>query len=218
VTAEDLPKTKEALIREIFSDRRQIVPSHDYYFNGHGPTNFKKWYSTNISYPVSYRLDFEPYVVVYRATDDLPRFYEDFDGYGLNKQSWLEELALAQYKFHVLPSSFLIHINHSYGGDRQIRPYIIKTYASFQAFLRNHYGDSFFAPGALEKNTARLLRKYRIFERRKKKLAEEAKATVVQQATEEKSKALEQATVVKEQQEMNESKKGELKAIVEAAA
>jgi glycosyltransferase-like protein LARGE len=142
VTIQDLPLTKEALTK-VKGKRGKLFIFHRSYYRGHGPTRYRKWYQTNTSFRVKYRMLYEPYLVVYRAADNFPRFYEPLAGFGRNKQSWVEELAAAQYEFHVLPDSFLIHINHHHGryllGSRMVNEEVYSTYLQFQRDVAERY-------------------------------------------------------------------------------
>jgi len=84
------------------------------HFNGNGQSssNYAKWMSdeTDVSYPISFKFGYEPYVI--GAKKSIPRFYDFFRGYGLNKLSWFTELHLAGYKYEVLRDHFVFHANH----------------------------------------------------------------------------------------------------------
>lgn len=109
ISARSLPETKPQLMREIA--KRTIEPFHVSYFApGHGPTQFPRWYQAEKEYLITWEPRFEPYIVAFK--EGLPEYWNGFTGYGYNKLSWIMELNLAGYSFHVLPSCFLIHINH----------------------------------------------------------------------------------------------------------
>ena len=78
----------------------------------HGPTNFPRYLKneTSVFYKIEYKNVYEPYVMGYRP--GLPRYWEEFRGYGYNKFSWFFELHRACYEFGVLRDFFLVHMNH----------------------------------------------------------------------------------------------------------
>ena len=54
---------------------------------------------------------FEPYLIVRRGAH-VPRFDEQFVGYGKNKVQWVQSLRAAGYAFWVLPRGFVTHVPH----------------------------------------------------------------------------------------------------------
>merc|ERR1719162_1642411 len=82
--------------------------------------DFARWYKASDAYMINYKKNFEPYYVVLK-TDKLPQFWEHLTGFGKNKLSWVEEMALAGYEFHVAPDCFLVHINHSHPNSEPKR-------------------------------------------------------------------------------------------------
>lgn len=60
----------------------------------------------------SYTDKFEPYVIM-RYRENMPLYDASFVGYGMNKIAYTMTLAAAGYHFHVLPSSWAIHLPHS---------------------------------------------------------------------------------------------------------
>jgi len=145
VTSSDLPATKKKLLREMRRNKEKVYsPFHHSFFPaGHGPTDFARWYKASDAYMVNYKKNFEPYYVVLK-TDKLPQFWEHLTGFGKNKLSWVEEMALAGYEFHVAPDCFLVHINHSHPNSepkREVRESILKEYSeSFWPYLTETYG------------------------------------------------------------------------------
>ena len=146
VTSSDLPTTKKKLLREMRRTNKKKVYSpfhHSFFPAGHGPTDFARWYKASDAYMVNYKKNFEPYYVVLK-TDKLPQFWEHLTGFGKNKLSWVEEMALAGYEFHVAPDCFLVHINHSHPNSepkREVRESILKEYSeSFWPYLTEKYG------------------------------------------------------------------------------
>jgi hypothetical protein len=111
----DLPASKEVLLSVMRREPGTYLPfDSDRFPKGHGPTNFDKWYTSSEVFQVNYDLRFEPYFVV--SKKHLPPLWEYFDGFGLNKWTWVNELHLAGYNFMVAPNSFLVHINHGGGA------------------------------------------------------------------------------------------------------
>ncbi|CAM9786078.1 unnamed protein product, partial [Pylaiella littoralis] len=69
----------------------------DYFFKGHGPTDFHRWAASAtdesagaLAYSVPFESCFEPYVVVDKAA--TPMYDERFRGYGMNKESRVAHL------------------------------------------------------------------------------------------------------------------------------
>lgn len=100
---------------------------------------------------MEYKVNYEPYFVM-KMSSAIPPFWEHFTGFGRNKISWVEEVAIRGYRFYVSPDSFLIHINHDYSKQdvQVVRPFIIDEYAHrFQVYLKNKYGKSLWEGDAL---------------------------------------------------------------------
>ena len=108
-----MPFSKANLLRQLDANFERIAPFHENYASGHGPTDYAKWYRGAEPYQVYYDLDYEPYCVVDKKKWDVPLFWEHFTGFGKNKQSWVEELAVAGFRFYVCPDAFIVHIDHS---------------------------------------------------------------------------------------------------------
>ena len=112
---------------------------------GHGATNYTKWIydESDISYPIRFKFQYEPYVI--GAKKSIPRFYDFFRGYGLNKMSWFTELHLAGYKYEVLRDYFVFHLNHVSSYDKKEKRHQIMRNAvcskSFIDLLLDKYGD-----------------------------------------------------------------------------
>jgi len=90
--------------------------------DGHGTTDYKAWLRQDATSGVrdvkcflSNR--YEPYVVLAK-TAALPRFEEQFTGYGKNKIQNLVHLRYAGWHFSVLPRSFLTHFPHHKSAAR----------------------------------------------------------------------------------------------------
>jgi len=134
------PESKRELIE--IKEEYHVLQFHRFFPGGHGPTKFPRWYSCNESYSIPYRYRYEPYVVVQKS-HALPPFWEHFFGFGINKMSWVEELGSIGYEFHVLPESFLIHINHvEHGGRRVHKKETITEYKRFQNYLKERYNKT----------------------------------------------------------------------------
>ena len=65
---------------------------------------------TNEFYGIEYKNVFEPYVLGYKR--GIPRYCQDFRGYGYNKFSWFFEIHKAGYDFAVLRDLYVVHMNH----------------------------------------------------------------------------------------------------------
>lgn len=111
VTEDMLPKTKADLQAQ-FKEKSVIGFHMGGSPLGHGPTNFQKFLRNNTEafYDIEYKNVFEPYVMGYRP--GIPRFWEEFRGYGYNKFSWYMELHRACYEFYALRDFYLVHMNH----------------------------------------------------------------------------------------------------------
>jgi len=111
VTEDLLPQSK-AELKDMFKNK-QVVGFHMLGSPlGHGPTNFPLWLKnkTDTFYEIEYKNVYEPYVMGYRP--GIPRYWEDFRGYGYNKFSWYMELHKACYQFAVLRDFYVVHMNH----------------------------------------------------------------------------------------------------------
>ena len=107
-----------------------------------GPTNFPKFLrnATGTFYDIEYKNVYEPYVMGYRP--GIPRYWEEFRGYGYNKFSWFFELHRACYEFGVLRDFFLVHMNHPM-VDRQLKHDQTEdnreTWKQFKSYLSGRY-------------------------------------------------------------------------------
>ena len=111
VTEDLLPQSK-AELKDMFKKKKLIGFHMSGSPLGHGPTNFPLWLQnkTDVFYEIEYKNVFEPYVMGYRP--GIPRYWEDFRGYGYNKFSWYMELHKACYQFAVLRDFYVVHMNH----------------------------------------------------------------------------------------------------------
>ena len=64
-------------------DEGKIIQFADFYPPGHGSTNYKKWFTFSEPYPITYKIGYEPYVLVNRRM--VPWYDERFRGYGWDK-------------------------------------------------------------------------------------------------------------------------------------
>jgi glycosyltransferase-like protein LARGE len=106
-----VPETKAQLRKMVKS--KKVKPFHmDYFEAGHGPTNYKKWFTCpkDGSYAVEYRWRYEPHVVGVKY--GIPAFNEQIRSFGYNKASWVAEAHSMGYQFEVLCDHFVVHMNH----------------------------------------------------------------------------------------------------------
>lgn len=136
----------ESLKKLVSSDHPFAPAAVDFPPSQH-TTDYAQWLDSNVPYSVQYeQLGYEPYPLIYIPT--ALRFWEKFRGFGCDKASWMEELALARYNFFVLPDVWITHRNHktddSY-GVRITRPQNTIEYTrSFQRYLKRIYGRTFY--------------------------------------------------------------------------
>eukprot|EP00980_Cylindrotheca_fusiformis_P024133 scaffold11561_cov151-Cylindrotheca_fusiformis.AAC.6 len=86
---------------------------------GHGPSRYSTWLADkNEASPYAYPITvsraetrkYEPYVLGFKP--GIPRYWEDFRGFGRNKISFLYEAYLAGYNYAVLYDSYCVHLDH----------------------------------------------------------------------------------------------------------
>jgi hypothetical protein len=142
------PSTREELVSMYHN--KSAMEWH--YPPGHAKIYYKRWTSNDRSSPNQTLMDdfsyvihpspeFEPYFLCYRP--GLPKYWESFRGFGLDKTSFTHELALKGYEFRVLWDFFVVHLHHSKGeaNDRnnlanrngdvwrdEFSPYLSKRY------------------------------------------------------------------------------------------
>lgn len=103
-------KTKSELITNW--EKNFIVPFRSKEWpQGHNVTNFLKWKTSQTEYEVTWKVDFEPYVIINKKLS--PKYDKRFVGFGWNKVSYTMELNQAGFKFIVLPYAFIVHFPHS---------------------------------------------------------------------------------------------------------
>lgn len=157
-TADMLPDNKRQLIDMVQSEK--LVPFRKSAPVGHSLTDFNRWLgmppssetnnNNNSSSLFYYELPFkgtkrrevwEPYVVGYRP--GIPRYWEDFRGYGFDKYSFFIECQLAGYTFAVLHDLFCTHLDHP-EVSKDDQAWLLERnevyYAQFHIYLREKYG------------------------------------------------------------------------------
>ncbi|KAI9306929.1 glycosyl-transferase for dystroglycan-domain-containing protein [Cunninghamella echinulata] len=149
--AKTFPTTKQQLLQLVEDEKIDMF--HKSWLNGHGSTNYSKWYQTNEPslYEVTdYNYSYEPYVIFKRQGS--PWCDERFIGYGANKAACLYEIYLSGIDYWVLPEDFLIHQTHAYPEStrRKERQYNRKLYSNFREELCLRYSRKFFASGEWE--------------------------------------------------------------------
>lgn len=109
-----LPETKSDLLRQWASG--SVVPFRSYIWPaGHNSTNYPKWKRSKRTYSVSWRKNFEPYVVLPKSL--CPLYDRRFFGFGWNKVSHIMEIDAAGFTFSVVPFGFLVHLAHLPSSD-----------------------------------------------------------------------------------------------------
>lgn len=135
-----VPSDKKQLIEAVDKKEKEVAPFHEYFKAGHGPSDYKKWYTATDLYDISYDYLFEPYVIVHKH--GLPQFFPTFRGFGFNKMCfYMEAFYMGGFTYKVLPDQFVVHMNHGgrkgrndKGGDsKYIRD-------DFRTYLTNIYG------------------------------------------------------------------------------
>lgn len=139
-----LPETKAEMMGMV--ENKTAARFHAF-FSGHTATDFDKWMEVvdgnhAAYYDITKRVDpkglskYEPYVMGYRPS--IPRYWEGFRGFGVNKISWFQELRLAGYHFAVLRNFWTAHLNHPVAPADQKKNK--KHYREiFRPHLRDYY-------------------------------------------------------------------------------
>lgn len=136
------PDTKKELLELV--SKEKIDMFHKHWVNGHGDTNYTKWYTSSKPYKVStYQYSYEPYIIYKK--EGTPWCDERFIGYGSNKAACLYEIYISGVDYWVLPNDFLIHQTHHYPEDTRAkeRRYNRNLYDSFREELCLRYGRMF---------------------------------------------------------------------------
>jgi hypothetical protein len=147
------PETKRELLELVSKDKIDMF--HKHWVNGHGDTNYTKWYTSSKPYRVStYQYSYEPYIIYKK--EGTPWCDERFIGYGSNKAACLFEIYISGVDYWVLPNDFLIHQTHHYPEDTRTkeRRYNRNLYDSFREELCLRYGRMFKAKGVWNKSEA----------------------------------------------------------------
>lgn len=131
-----------------------MEPFHVFKFwEGHGPVNYAHWLgvdnATNFTdqdssfYKIQYETGFEPYVLGYRRSIEIPHYWKGFRGFGFNKYSWFVEANLKGFRFGVLKGLFVTHLDHDYGpsGHKRIEDRMIDELHTFIKYLQENYDD-----------------------------------------------------------------------------
>lgn len=137
-----LPLTRTELIRS-----NDAIPFHlNHFFAGQKPTDYERWYKAEQPYEVHFEEKYEPYVVLCaRGHSLIPRYWDGFVGYRLNKASWIKELFRAGWRFYVMSGeAFVIHMYH----DISNRPmmHFQKLYneeKKFEDYLKERYAGTY---------------------------------------------------------------------------
>jgi len=148
-SARDLPTTKPALLKQMkdHPDTFKIFQENEFE-PAHLPTNFSRWYNSNMVYRVKYYFRFEPYYVI-RKIPALPPLWEHFTGFGKDKASWVEEIAAAGFQLYVSPDEFLVHIQHDYKKqlvkERKVRREILREFRrKFRPYIKALHGTNMY--------------------------------------------------------------------------
>lgn len=110
-TESDLPLSKAELVKKVENEVAWIFYS-DVDVKNQGSTQSEKWYSFTeaASYPIDWKLNYEPYVIGY--SPGIPKFWTGIRGYGYDKVSWFHELYRAGYSMSVLRDLYVVHLCH----------------------------------------------------------------------------------------------------------
>ena len=103
-----VPHSKLKMV-QLFVKHKVHQFNHKYFYQGHGPTDYKKWVTATKPYFASWQNDYEPYCLLKTSVFSFDhRFIARFG----DKISHNTELHMAGYKFLVYPDSFVIHLPH----------------------------------------------------------------------------------------------------------
>eukprot|EP00054_Salpingoeca_dolichothecata_P027498 m.202176 g.202176 ORF g.202176 m.202176 type:complete len:672 (-) comp25978_c0_seq5:22-2037(-) len=126
-------------------DQELVYPFYMRRFpQGHRPTDFDQWKTTQRVYAIDWDDQFEPYIAISRFA---PRYDPRFVGYGYDKISHIMEVAATNHKFFVHPSAFVLHVPHPMSVDglrfRKTKSYqlcIENNKNTFHEKLKTKYG------------------------------------------------------------------------------
>ncbi|KAL3981850.1 Glycosyl-transferase for dystroglycan family protein [Acanthocheilonema viteae] len=130
-----VPLTKNELLIELDAQRIQIF-RRNLWIQGHAATDYNHWRHADQEYSVSWKTDYEPYVVVKR--NGLPPYDQRFVGFGWNKVSHVMSLNAAGYEFTILPDAFIIHQPHFLSFE-MIRYRSLPTYRKCLKALKGEF-------------------------------------------------------------------------------
>ena len=111
---DSLPSTQSALSEAVRNGRASGF--HMAHFpQGHGATDFDRWFREITPYNISYQDHYEPYVVMHRQ--HVPAYDERFRGYGMNKVAHLFHCHSLGVQFAVIPFHFVCAREHAKSRD-----------------------------------------------------------------------------------------------------
>lgn len=104
-------------------EARQVIQFAEFYPVGHRSTNYKKFFESDVPYPIKFKSGYEPYVLVSRK--HMPWYDERFRGYGWDKVMQIFQLDAMNFRFMAHPSAFVVHrphppssgYNHTFTGE-----------------------------------------------------------------------------------------------------
>ena len=149
------PKSRKDVVESVGAYKLQPVHA-DKLLSAHAAVNYDRWYTTKNPYKVSYRLYFEPYMLVDRK--DTPKYDRRFSGYGHDKSSHTFQLYLEGFQFVVLPEAFVVHIDHGVPSWRNTanKTRIWTNWYAFALEKEASLGEGkkklYFAPGPFERH------------------------------------------------------------------
>ena len=124
---EDFPRHKTRL-RQMYSKN---IARQWHFKKGHESSDYNHWLAFRrpkqsggdeslpaavpVSYPINPQPNYEPYFIGHRPS--LPRYWEEFRGYGLNKQSFVAECIISGSSFRVLYDFWVSHLGHATNRD-----------------------------------------------------------------------------------------------------
>eukprot|EP00980_Cylindrotheca_fusiformis_P002301 scaffold535_cov65-Cylindrotheca_fusiformis.AAC.3 len=151
---EMLPSSKQEAKKMVHQN--QMIQFHKNSFpQGHRPTQYDTWlqntnvprtipddpiYEINVTLEESVR--YEPYVVGYKP--GIPRYWEDFRGFGFDKISFFRECYAAGYQYYVLKDFFCAHLDHpnNLRYQNRMRKKNIPYYRKFDSYLKVEYPET----------------------------------------------------------------------------
>ena len=107
----DLPSKKSEVVS--LCNEANVNMFHSRFPGSHTPTNYQRWAQAKRPYYISWRDNYEPYLILRRSDPLFPWFDERFVNRGRNKIVFTTELSFRGWKFVVLPEPFVIHVPES---------------------------------------------------------------------------------------------------------